>query len=243
MKKNLFFLFAASFMLSGCFEIEQSLVIEKNGSTEYKITLIVDQSLLLFSETAKEEICNSALAQRVNTGTFMFSSREFRRGEDIGCTYEMKGPFKDFFELVSSGTLNGVFNQPGAGSSQNSRTNNQEFLLIEKISSNRYKIKSLIKSEEYDSSSKGQKSNKDDPFGELDSLFKKSLDALFKGRKFIFSLETPKIVNSSYRITNNGKKTRAEIPMSSLLKGKDIYFESTFQIDEFEQDPFSQFLE
>ena len=241
MKKHLFILLAITFVLSGCFEVDQSLIIKKNGSTEYKVTMVVDQSLLLLSDISEEEICNSSLSQGIDIGSFMVSSREFRRGEDIGCTYEMKGPFEDFFILVSSGNLDAAFNAPGSGPSKKNKTNSQELLSIEKISNNRYRIKSLISSDEYDSAPK-DKSSEDNPFGELDSFFKKSLGVAFRGRKFIFSLESPKIINSSHSITNDGKKTRVEVPMSNLLNGKDIYFESTFQLDEFEEDPFSNFL-
>ena len=154
MKKHLFILLAITFILSGCFEIDQSLIIKKNGSAEYKVTMVVDQSLLLLSDISKEEICNSSLSQGVDTGSFKISSREFRRGEDIGCSYEMKGPFEDFFILVSSGNLDAAFNAPGSGPSKKNKTNSQELLSIEKISNNRYRIKSLISSDEYASAPK-----------------------------------------------------------------------------------------
>ena len=51
-----------------------------------------------------------------------------------------------------------------------------------------------------------------------------------------------KIIKSNSRILNNGKETRIDLPISNLIKEKDIYFESTFYVGESADDPFSSFL-
>lgn len=239
--KKLTLALLALFLLSGCFEIEQSLVIENNGSTEYKVILTMDQTLAFLTD--KQEICNSHLNERLNSESLTFTSQEFRTGEDIGCVYQLKSSFQDFYELLGSGLLDEIFLR-NINQSKNNNLSKQELLVIEKISDKTFKIKSLIRSDEYDLNPSQAKSNESsNPFEGLDSLFNESLKSMFIGKKFIFSLETPKIIISSSRIVNNGRKTSAQLPMSNLVKGKDIYFESTFQISESEDDPFSAFLE
>jgi len=240
--KNLTITLLSLFLLVGCFEIEQSLVIGKKGSTEYKIILSMDQTLALLSYDVGQEICKSHLQEKLNNETFTFSLQEFRTGENVGCIYKLNSSFEDFYELFSSGLLDEIFLME-ANPSQRNNLSRQTLLEIEKISNNTYKIKSLINADEYDSTlSQGKNNELSNPFGELDSFLGKTLESMFLGKKFIFSLEAPKIINSNSRILNNGKKTRIELPMSNLIKGKDIYFESTFHVDESEDDPFSAFL-
>ena len=65
---------------------------------------------------------------------------------------------------------------------------------------------------------------------------------MFTGRNFIFSLEAPNITKSSSRITNNASKTRVEIPITNLFMNKEVYFETIFELGEYKEDPFKDFL-
>tara|TARA_B110000116_G_scaffold228066_1_gene209284 strand:- start:984 stop:1712 length:729 start_codon:yes stop_codon:yes gene_type:complete len=240
--KNLTISLTCLILLGGCFEIEQNLIIGSKGSTEYKITLTMDQTLALPSMNTEQEICKSHLQESLNKETFTFSSKEFRKGKSFGCIYQLNSSFQDFYELLNSGALDEIFLME-ENPSQRNNLKSQKLLEIERISNKTYKITSLINADEYDSNlSQGQVDELNNPFGELDSFFQKSLESMFLGKRFIFSLEAPKIIKSNSRILNNGKETRIDLPISNLIKEKDIYFESTFYVGESADDPFSSFL-
>jgi hypothetical protein len=208
--------------LAGCFEVEQQLTIEKDGSSEYKLIIVISQSLLLMQETTETEICNNSLKNTIDGYSLIFTSSQFQRGEDFVCTILIKGTFEELFKLIKSGEISqNVPTNKGV-----SPPNGIDLLKIEKISNSAYKLISQIKPEEE----------------QTDSSVVKLLEPMFRGRNFIFSLEAPNITKSSSRITNNGTKTRVEIPISNLIMNKEVYFESIFEFEEYKEDPFKSFL-
>jgi len=208
--------------LAGCFEVEQQLIISKDGSSEYKLITVFSESLLLMQDTTEAEICDNNLKNTIDGYSLSFTSSQFQRGDDFVCTISIKGTFEELLKLIQSGEI--TQNAPSR-----ERVNSQngiDLLKIEKISNSAYKLISQIKPEEE----------------QTDVSEFKFIELMFTGRNFIFSLEAPNITKSSSRITNNASKTRVEIPITNLFMNKEVYFETIFELGEYKEDPFKGFL-
>tara|TARA_B100001175_G_C19479568_1_gene626310 strand:+ start:152 stop:826 length:675 start_codon:yes stop_codon:yes gene_type:complete len=208
--------------LAGCFEVEQQLIILKDGSSEYKLITVFSESLLLMQDTTEAEICDNNLKNTIDSYSLSFTSSQFQRGDDFVCTISIKGTFEELLKLIQSGEI--TQNAPSR-----ERVNSQngiDLLKIEKISNSAYKLISQIKPEEE----------------QTDVSEFKLIELMFTGRNFIFSLEAPNITKSSSRITNNASKTRVEIPITNLFMNKEVYFETIFELGEYKEDPFKDFL-
>ena len=208
--------------LAGCFEVEQQLIISKDGSSEYKLITVVSESLLLMQETSLTEICDNNLKNTIDDYALSFTSSQFQKGDDFVCTISIKGTFEELLKLIQSGEIT----QSAPSKERANSQNGIDLLKIEKISNSAYKLISQIKPEEE----------------QTDASEFKFIELMFTGRNFIFSLEAPNIKKSSSRITNNGTKTRAEIPITNLFMNKQVYFESIFEFEEYKEDPFKSFL-
>ncbi|WHO22639.1 hypothetical protein G6L90_06670 [Agrobacterium tumefaciens] len=102
---------AALLMLSGCFEMQQDIVVSDNGTTEINLVMSVDAALLNMGPKDKpDNFCTAIPAGKLPEGLKGSATRTTEKG-DVVCTIALEGPTEQVFAVLAKGNLLGGDNQ------------------------------------------------------------------------------------------------------------------------------------
>lgn len=96
---------AALLILSGCFEMQQDIVVSENGTTKINLVMSVDAALLNMGPKDKpDNFCAAIPEGRLPEGLKGSTTRSTEKG-DIVCTIALEGPTDRVFATLSQGNL------------------------------------------------------------------------------------------------------------------------------------------
>lgn len=211
MKKSMRFLLASLLltMVSGCFEANQTIVINDDQTASYQVDLVVSSALLAMAKMASEgaetslETCDNEMLNTDVPERMSVEKKSYYKDDDLVCSFKISGSLSDFAELKMSGSM-------GKSGSD------FDFIAIESLPDNQIKISSIFDFTEESS-----------PADEAQNPFADSMDGMFtamlSNRAFRWSVTAPKIIETNGQISADGKSVNWELPLSVAYSEKAKY--------------------
>ena len=224
MKRSVKFVLALLVLLmaSGCFEANQTIVINDDHTASYQVDFIVSSALLSMAAMGndkKEEEAKTPLDQckngMLNTDVpenMSVERKSYYKDDDLVCTFKISGSLSDFAELDISGSMD-------------KSKSDFDFISIEPLPDNQIRIASTFDFTEQDSS-------KDEAENAFGASMEQMFAAMLSNRAFRWSITAPKIIETNGQISVDGKSVNWELPLSVAFREKGKYeFYSIVQYD------------
>lgn len=206
--RNQFLIFAMTFLLTGCFGLNQKIVLSNNQSMSYQVDFVLNANLVSFAKenqnidpvTTCEEFHNKNLTQTIPKALsveYLSSLKD----KDLVCSYIINGPVSEFTDLVISRV------EPD---------NKSSAFTFEILPGNQAKISTYIDFAELTES--------EDAEQETNEEFEKAMITAMFFDKFIrWELTAPKILETNGELSEDGKTVNWELPMYLGLLEKGNY--------------------
>lgn len=203
---------AATLLLSGCFDLHQSLTINDDNTASYEMNLRLSGamiSMLAMTDSGDEQ--DGSLTTRICNENELIDSeipedmdvaiKSFFKEDNLICNYRISGPLDRFRELNMRGDT-----ERGSG----------DLVAIVPLDDSRVEIISVFDFSEWDSSQDGD----DEPMNEM---AKQMMGTMMTGRTMRWSVTAPEIIESSGEISSDGRTTTWELPLSVAFAEQDVY--------------------
>ncbi len=201
---------AACCLLAGCFEADQDLTVEEDGSATFRTRIAMEASVVEMSED-DEDFCAPDEVAAVDGVSV--EQESFAEGSMEVCTVTASGPIDrlaEWIELDQGPT--GADGEMGEAPTITLRREDSNYVF----------------SVHFESSP--METGADDPMMEE---MKPMMVAAFAGRSLDWSVSAPEILETNGQLSEDGKTASYSVPMASLLDEgfKDRLFEVRFALD------------
>ncbi|MCW0979182.1 hypothetical protein OK142_00015 [Agrobacterium sp. BT-220-3] len=187
---------AALLILSGCFEMQQDIVVSDDGTTKINLVMSVDAALLNIGVKDKpSNFCPPIPEGKLPEGLKGSTTRTTEKG-DIVCTIALEGPTDQVFATLAKGNLVGSDNQNKSKDLAMSITNQGD---------NR-KLELAIPP--------APTKPGDNP--QMEAM----LIGATSGRYLEWRVTAPQIIETSGKLSEDGKTASYSLPVATLLSNK-----------------------
>ena len=196
--RNQFLVFAMTFLLTGCFGLNQKIVVSENQSMSYQLDFVFNANLVSFAKENQnidpvktcEEFDNKNLTQTIPKALsveYLSSLKD----KDLVCSYIFNGPVSEFTDLDISRV------KP---------ENKSSAFTFEILPGNQAKISTKLDFAEIKESEGGEQ--------EMNEEFEKAMITVMFFDKFIrWELTAPKILETNGELSEDGKTVNWELPV------------------------------
>lgn len=193
-----------SMLLSGCFDLHQSMVIASPESANLRVSFLVDSDLLAAIGEAvghDESDCeNDAYPEEyLPEGLSYRNELKIEEGR-FNCEYELWGPLQEFSQLSTA-----VAHQD----------NKVDAVRVEILGNNQARITSV-----YDFTDDMAYTDAD---GALAKQVKSMLAATLAGRSIRWEIKAPTIISSNGVISPDGRKVTWELALADIISNGGVY--------------------
>lgn len=185
-----------AFMLAGCFDMQQSMSINEDGTTTLDIDLSVMKSALSFAEQTPEGFCSGLASQKALNGISMKNDMQVS-DNTVTCKWHIEG---DTDQLIAA--MNAKPFTPEEGGMLPHLTKEGDNIVAQV----------------WVSMKGNNKANTSDP--DMDRMLSKSLN----GHMLKWKIAGPKIISSSGPISDDQKTTTFAVPLSDVMGGKRVEY-------------------
>lgn len=185
-----------AFLLAGCFDMQQSMSINEDGTTALDIDLSVLKSALAFAEKTPEDFCAGLASQKSFDGISMKNDMQVSENT-VTCKWHIKG---DTDQLIAA--MNSKPFTPDQGGMLPHLTKEGD----------------TIVAQIWVSMKGNDKANSGDP--DIDRMLSKSLS----GHMLTWKISGPKIITSSGPISEDQKTTTFAVPLRDVMGGKRVEY-------------------
>lgn len=210
--KRIIPLCATALLLSGCFDLHQSFIINDDNSASYEMNLRLSSamiSMLAMADSGDEQdeglttrICNeNELISKDIPEDMDVAIKSFFKEDNLVCNYRITGPLARFSELNMRGDT-----EQGGG----------DLVAIAPLDDNRVEISSVFDFSEWDPA-------QDDGDEPMNDMAKQMMGAMMTGRTMRWSVTAPRIIESSGEISDDGRTATWELPLSVAFAEPDVY--------------------
>lgn len=197
-------LISLTFLLTGCFDMQQSMSINEDGTTALDIELSVLKSALAFAEKTPEDFCTGLASQKALSGISMKNDMQVS-DNTVTCKWHIKGNTDQLIAAMNSKPF----------------TPEQGGMLPHLM-----KEGDNIVAQVWVSMKGNNKSNDNDP--DIDRMLSKSL----KGHTLTWKIRGPKILSSSGPISEDQKTTTFAIPLIDVMGDKRVEYVFNAVVDD-----------
>ncbi|MFM8546798.1 MAG: hypothetical protein ACKODB_04175 [Betaproteobacteria bacterium] len=199
-------------LLSGCFDIEQSLRIRQDTFT-YEAIVRIDARLVAMAQAGSKLDCEKfALTQAERSPAVKVTFSEKNDGTNLVCHLTIQGPvsaaaFADFparMEFKPRSDDHPVFGKDGGMG-----------FTIEKLGRNRFRLTSRMMLSS--SKSSGSSSSQSERLGEQFAAM------MMGGRQLRWAIEAEQILSSNGQISAKGSEVKWEAPLASAIKSPQTF--------------------
>jgi len=211
MNKNVI-ICAIALLLSGCFDLHQSIVINDDRTASYQMELRMSSVLLsMVAEQAPgeddigfstESFCNdNELVERDIPEGMDVAVDSYLEDQNLVCSYEVSGPLDKFVELNMQGDT-----KQGQG----------DLVTIVPLEDDRVEITSRFDFSDWKTKEGGSGESNDE-------MAQQMISAIMAGRVMRWSVTAPQIIESNGEISEDGKTATWELPLSLAISEKGTY--------------------
>lgn len=187
-------------LLSGCFEMQQDIIVGDDGTTQFKVELSIDAALIGMAQQGKpDNFCTSDVPKEIPKDLTFSAERTIEKG-DIVCLIKVHGPTASVLGAFSGGKLLPTPNSQKPDGMQMSFTEDGTHKRIE------ITVFPTPKEEEEENPMQGM------------------LIGATTGRFISWSVTAPEIIETSGELTEDGKTASFSLPVATLLTNKDETF-------------------
>lgn len=203
---------AASLFLAGCFDLNQSIVINDDQTASYEMNMQMSSavvSMMAMGDSGKEQdgdftsrFCqdNKTIDRDVPEG-LDFSIKSYFKEDNLVCSYRMSGPLEKFSELDMQGSAD-----QGSGNLVN----------IALLDDERVEITSTFDFSDFS----GEGGSGDESMEEMAG---RMMGAMLAGRAMRWSVTAPEIIESNGEISEDGRTVTWELPLSVAFAEQETY--------------------
>lgn len=185
-----------AFLLAGCFDMQQTMSINENGTTTLDIDLSVLQSALAFAEKTPEDFCSGLAGQKTLNGISMKNDMQVS-DNTVTCKWHIEGNTDQLITAMNSKPFT-----PEEGGMLPHLTKEGDNIVAQV----------------WVSMKGNNKANDSD--ADIDRMLSKSL----KGHMLTWKISGPKIISSSGPISEDQKTTTFAIPLTDVMGGKRVEY-------------------
>lgn len=194
-------------LLSGCFDLEQTFIVEESGDATFNFAFTLDAELLELTDESDidaEGTCNNDdLWQDLPSGLTRTSDIRLE-GSELVCEYTIKGPLVDFEEL------SGDLQREG---------HNANVISLELLDDRRAKISSVF-------NFSGDGMNMDDTDSPMARSLKRMIASNFEGHYIRWAVAAPAILESNGDIADDGRSVSWSVPLEdAIVEGGEFRFD------------------
>ena len=185
-----------AFMLAGCFDMQQSMSINEDGTTTLDIDLSVMKSALSFAEQTPEGFCSGLTSQKALSGISMKNDMQVN-DNTVTCKWHIEGNTDQLIAAMNSKPFT-----PEEGGMLPHLTKEGDNIVAQV----------------WVSMKGNNKANTSD--SDMDRMLSKSLN----GHTLKWKISGPKIISSSGPISDDQKTTTFAVPLSDVMGGKRVEY-------------------
>ncbi len=197
-------LISLAILLTGCFDMQQSMSINEDGTTSLDIELSVLKSALAFAEKTPEDFCSGLASQKALNGISMKNDMQVSDNA-VTCKWHIEGNTDQLIAAMNSKPF----------------TPEQGGMLPHLM-----KEGDNIVAQVWVSMKGNYKSNENDP--DIDRMLSTSL----KGHTLTWKIRGPRIISSSGPISEDQKTTTFAIPLIDVMGDKRVEYVFNAVIDD-----------
>lgn len=187
-------------LLSGCFEMQQDIIVGDDGTTQFNVELSIDAALVGMAQQGKpDNFCSSDGPKEIPKDLTFAAERSMEKG-DIVCLIKVHGPTQSVLGAFSGGKLLPLPNEQ--------KPDGIQMNFVEDGEQKRIEITVFPTA---------QKEEEENPMQAM-------LIGATTGRFISWSVTAPEIIETSGKLSEDRKTASFSLPVATLLTNKDETF-------------------